>query len=122
MNRLLLLTEDLVQQASSTTVKPAVPIKPAEQLPVKPIAAWTAADGALKKTFKFKDSDTRTSFLYQLLSYEQEKGHNAELVVRAKSVAVVVSTHELKSITELDREYTRAADVIYREVQDLAAR
>lgn len=122
MNRLLLLSEDLVKQASSATVKPAVPIDVKKKLPIKPTEAWISHSNFLKKTFVFEDLHSRNSFLYQLLAYEQEKNHSAEIFIKEKSVTIATSTLDLQKVTELDREYARSADLIYREVQDLAAR
>lgn len=119
MNRLLLLNEDLVQRASTSTVKPAVPISVKKaDLPVKPRASWRKLDNKLKKIFNFDDLEARNFFLYQLLAYEYEKGHNAVLVVDEKKVDVTVTTHDLGRITEIDEEYARALDQIYAEVKD----
>jgi len=121
MNRLLLLNEEIVQQASRGTLRPALPIKATRQkLPILPADVWRPIDGSLKKTFKFDDVIGRNTFLFRLLSYEQEKGHNAVIVVREDSVAVSVTTHmgsaTERRVTELDREYTHAADMIFSEI------
>lgn len=117
MNRLLLLNEDIVQRAARSTLRPAVPLKAKENpLPVKPLDVWRTVDGTLKKTYKFTDVSTRNVFLYQLLGYEEDKGHNAVIVVREREVTVTVTTKDLGKLTELDHEYTHAADAIFSDL------
>lgn len=117
MNSLLLLNEEIVQQASRSTLRPAVPVKARENLlPVKPLDVWRTVDNTLKKTYKFQDVSARNAFLCQLLGYEEDKGHNAVMVVRENQVTVTVTTRDLGKLTELDREYTHAADAIYSDL------
>lgn len=117
MNRLLLLNEDLVQQASRTTVKPAAPVQSLKpSLPIRPIQQWEKSEKMMEKTFEFPDSTTRTHFLFQVLGMEEEKGHHADMVLREKSVKVRLTTRDVNKVTELDREYASSADSIYSEL------
>lgn len=123
MNRLLLLNSTLVESVTASTIQPAVPVVPAKKrLPVQAKIAWEKSDSKLKKTFKFNDVEERNSFLYQLLAYEQEKGHNATMLIKEREVTLQVTTKDLGKLTELDREYAHAADQIYEETKDAAER
>lgn len=120
INKLIALNEDLVQQASKNTVRPAVPVhaqKP--KLPVRPVQQWTKTESYMEKTFEFSDPSERNMFLFQILGVEEEKGHNADMDVKEKSVKVRLTTRDVNRVTELDREYSQAADSIYSELKSL---
>lgn len=117
MNRLLLINEDLVQQAASLTVQPALPVKAKQNsLPIQPKEVWKKTGTSLAKDFSFEEIDTRNAFLFQLLSYEQEKGHNALISIDELNVSIEISTRDLNKVTELDVEYSRVADAMYHEL------
>lgn len=123
MNKLLLLNEGLVHQASQSTVQSGTPVRPQKQKPpVVAVPAWESDGSSLKKSYKFGSIDDRNFFLQQVLFYEQEKGHCATMLVGEKQVTLRVTTRDLGKVTELDREYSRAADLIYKETKDVAER
>lgn len=118
MNRLLMLNEEVVSQAARSTLRPATPIKALKKsLPIRPASVWQEVGGTLLKTFSFSSVADRNVFVYRLLGYEQDKGHNAELSITHDKVTVAVTTHDLGKITELDKEYSHAADAIFSEIQ-----
>ena len=49
------------------------------------------------------------------MQYEDEVQHHAEITIRYKTVTVVVWTHTLNDITDMDREYVRMANEIYKD-------
>lgn len=114
-NKLLLLSDLLVEKAEKSTIQPANPIKP-KNVPVKAIKAWKSEGGKLEKEFKFFDVESRNRFVFRLLSYEEEKGHSGTIVIDENNVSISVTTRDLGKITELDKEYSRDVDAIYSEL------
>ena len=118
LNRLLFLSENLVQQASQGTVRPAVPIAAKKKtLPVVPLQAWKTTEKYMEKTYEFASSSDRNVFLFQVLGMEEDRGHNADMLVKEKSVKIRVFTRDLNKVTELDKEYAHLADSIYAEIK-----
>lgn len=122
MNRLLLLNSTLVESVASSTIQPAVPVTVKKKVPIAARGAWAKDDSSYKKEFHFSNVEERNSFLYQILAYEHESGHHATMLIKEKEVAIHVTTFSLGKVTELDRDYARAADQIYEEIKDVAAR
>lgn len=120
MKRILerLHEEFLYNAISSTTVAPnGVPIKAREpEAPVLPMERWREAGGALYKTYKFRRPGDRNTFVMQLLAYESTTEHHAEIRINEGQVDLRVHTKDLDKVTELDREYARYADVLFRSL------
>lgn len=94
------------------------PVKPKER-PNVPIAAttrWIKNDEGLVKTFRFKESEQRDRFVSALLEYETQIQHHGTIVVRSDRVGIMVMTHDLGSVTEVDKEYASFCDVLYRDI------
>lgn len=93
----------------------ALPIRPSEPgAPVIPASRWREASGALYKEYAFRRSLDRDDFVVQLLAYEASVGHSAEIRIVSGQVSLRLSTHDTGHVTELDREYARYADVLFR--------
>lgn len=94
------------------------PVKPKER-PNVPIAAttrWIKNDDGLVKTFRFKESEQRDRFVSALLEYETQIQHHGTIVVRSDRVGIMVMTHDLGTVTEVDKEYASFCDVLYRDI------
>jgi len=68
-----------------------------------------------KKKFKFKSRERLSNFLNDVLVYEDEIQHHAEIMVRYKTITIVVWTHDLEDITEVDNDYVRMVNEIFRD-------
>ncbi len=110
-----MLHESLVEKVNQTTMSRRNPIS-AIKPPIKPIKSWEKSEKSLKKNFKFKDTEQRNDFIFQVLSYETVKGHSAKILINDLSVDILLTTKDLNKVTELDKEYSRAIDQIEREV------
>lgn len=102
---------------------PQVPFEPPikaqepEALPIVPTERWTVVDRKrLLKTFKFESVDKRNTFLTQLLRLEADCGHHAEIIVTEDSVQIRLWTKTSDSLTDLDKEYARTADAMFRDL------
>lgn len=111
------LHEEFIQKANRPMTLGALPVQPKEsQAPVIPVERWKNVNGALYKTYKFRRLEDRNLFIVNLLSYEQSIEHNAEIVVSEQQVDLKLQTKDLGHVTELDKEYARYADVLFRDL------
>ena len=69
----------------------------------------------LVKTFVFKSLVHQQNFISDLLDYEDDYQHNAEIKIAGKEVTIVIYTHYLNDVTEMDKEYAQTADEIYKD-------
>ena len=89
--------------------------------PVKPVSFdWEvhSSPERFAKKFKFTSRDRLTSFLNEVLVYEDEVRHHGEIRIKNDEVSISVYTHDVDRITELDKEYVRSVDNIYKDVLD----
>lgn len=111
-----MLNESLIQKARQSMIGSRNPILPIKS-PIKAIKDWEKTESRLKKRFKFDDNDQRNEFIFQVLSYESVKGHNAKILIDELNVEILIFTKTLNRVTEADKEYSRAVDLIEREVK-----
>ena len=90
-----------------------------------PVVAKDAFDWTIKnhpnrlcKAFHFQEAQALRNFVIDLLEYEEESQHNAEITISGDSVLIEVYTHYLEDITEIDQEYASTADEIYKDSND----
>ena len=74
------------------------------------------------RRFKFDSRNRTISFVSEVLSLEDEINHHGEIRIDNTEVDVSVYTHDVNRITELDREYVKHVDNIYRDVLDFEYR
>ena len=90
-----------------------------QKLPVnvKPGVDWEIekSPNRLVKKFKFKKRKHLHNFIEDILEYENETQHHAEIIIRYKTVTVKVWTHSLNDVTEADTEYARTLNEIYKD-------
>jgi len=92
-----------------------------QKLPIKPSKIkWTIEEEPERfvREFEFSNSQRLRDFVFEVLNYENEKNHNAKIIIESGSVIISVYTHTLNAITELDVEYTKAVNRIFRDVKD----
>lgn len=70
------------------------------------------------KTYKFRSRSRLVDFVSSILEFEDEMKHHGEIIIKYDEVSISVYTHDVNRITELDQEYTRSVDLIYRDVLD----
>ena len=89
-------------------------------LPVKAkkILDWKVKDNPPRyvKKFTFKSHGNFLNFMIAVFQYENNVKHNAKITVGYPEVIFEVWTHTLNEITDMDKEYCREVDHIYREL------
>lgn len=111
------LHREFIEKANRPMSFGALPIEPREaEAPVIAVERWREVDHTLVKTYQFRRDGDRDKFLMGLLDYERQVQHNAIIVVQADKVGLRLTTHDVDRVTELDKEYARFADVLFRDV------
>ena len=89
-------------------------------LPVKKrkVIDWNVFDNPQRygKKFKFESHDRFLNFVVAVLQYEDRVKHSAKITIGYPEVVIEVWTHRLEEITDMDREYCREIDYIYKEL------
>lgn len=94
-----------------------LPILPRESdVPLITSNKWSKKDNSLVKTYNFRFKDQRNDFVRQILIYEEEVGHHAVITIREDSVSLVLQTRDVDQITELDKEYSKVSDELFKDV------
>lgn len=70
------------------------------------------------KKFTFLTKSSLKNFISECLDYEVQSMHAGQHRINDLTVTVEVYTHDLDRITELDQEYIKNVDFIYRDVLD----
>jgi len=70
------------------------------------------------RDFSFESRDRLRDFVHEVLLFEEDLNHHGEIRVSGKDVSISVYTHTINRITNLDKEYTRNIDNIYKDVLD----
>jgi len=95
-------------------------------VPVQPTQRddWevVASPNRLNKTYEFENSQILKAFLLEMLDYQESVSHHGKFIVDYPKVTVEVYTHDLDDVTEIDLEWSKMADNIYRDVNDYAPR
>jgi len=94
-----------------------LPVLPRESdVPLIPSNKWSKKDDALIKIYNFRFKEQRNDFVRQILIHEETVGHNAVITVKSDSVALRLQTEDVRQITELDKEYAKVADELYKDI------
>lgn len=102
-------TELLIETKVSTSTLPVKTTKKVD---------WKVKDDPPRyvKKFKFKSHENFLNFMIAVFQYENNVKHNAKITVGYPEVVFEVWTHKLDEITDMDREYCREVDHIYKEL------
>jgi pterin-4a-carbinolamine dehydratase len=72
----------------------------------------------MHRTYTFTSKKEYYLFLSAITAHEQDVDHSAKIICSYPDVTIEVYTHDVNDITELDLEYSRDAEEIYRDVKD----
>lgn len=94
-----------------------LPVMPrGRDVPVIATDKWKKSENSLIKTYKFISNELRNDFVRQLLIHEETVGHHATMTLQYESITLTLQTHDVEQVTELDKEYAKAADELYKDV------
>lgn len=116
--KLVDIHKNYIKESTRSIVDSSLPIK--AKIPITPIIAiekWRSTDdGGLIKKFMFESYEDRNRFMNSLLNYELEKGHHAKMLVEELTITIKLITKDVNKLTELDKAYSKYADVIRRDI------
>jgi pterin-4a-carbinolamine dehydratase len=95
------------------------PINPKKiEIPIVPMNKWNVLKGPprLSKTFLFRRPKDRSEFVKEMLDYEDKIGHNADIRLSESEVTIEIYTKDVERVTEVDKEYAKYSDEIYKEI------
>jgi pterin-4a-carbinolamine dehydratase len=117
MKQLRQLHEEFIDRARRPMDFGRLPVMPrGKDVPVIVSDKWKKSDKSLVKTYKFISNELRNDFVRQLLIHEESSGHHSTMTIQYETVTLVLQTHDLDQVTELDKEYARHADELYKDV------
>ncbi len=58
----------------------------------------------------------RAGFVMGLLGYEAQVEHNADIRISHDEVSLKLQTKDIGKATELDKEYARYADILFKDL------
>lgn len=117
MKQLQDLHEQFIEKANRPMRFGALPVEPRQpEAPIIVSDRWRESDGALYKTYIFRRMPDRDNFVMGLLAYEASVEHNAEIRIDHDKVDLRVQTKDLGRVTEVDKEYAKYSDVLFRNL------
>jgi len=75
------------------------------------------APSRLARSYNFNDQKKLQAFIVELLDYQRKTNHSGDIRIDHNDVMIEVCTKDLNSLTELDYEYAKMADLIYQDVE-----
>ena len=67
--------------------------------------------------FKFGDETKFNSFIMDILELQSETQHHARLTIQYPQIKIDVWTHDLNTITEIDKEWCEKANDIFGDYE-----
>lgn len=116
---LKLLHESFIDKARRPMTFGKLPISPLPNgAAILPTDRWEIVDSPkrLRKSYKFMTNELRNLFVENLFEYEKTIGHNAKITIEESKVTLDLYTKDVDQITELDKEYSKYADVLFKDV------
>lgn len=116
---LKLLHEEFIEVSRRPMQFGKNPIEPQKnQLPVIVMNKWnTLSDPTrMSRTYEFRRKQDRSLFIKDLLEYEEQVEHHADLFITEDTVRVELRTKNIDKITELDKEYAKFSDEAYKDI------
>lgn len=122
MTKLVELMRENLNSQRSTVPSQDSPVKARERVPILPANRWLLVNKSqLVKLYRFESVDARNDFVNQLFSHENNIGHRAKFVIafdegKIPTVELTLRTPGIDVITELDKEFAKYADLVYRDI------
>ena len=94
-------------------VKESVPLCPAQE-------TWdiVSSPERLSRRFEFSERSRLIDFVREVMTHEDEINHHSMIRIEHLVVDIEVYTHDLNRVTNIDREFARMVDFIYKDTKD----
>jgi|TARA_R110000824_G_scaffold262213_7_gene450989 pterin-4a-carbinolamine dehydratase len=94
-------------------IKESVPIKvPNEK-------SWDLLEEpeVLQRLFRFEKAPNMVYFLEDVIQLQEQMSHHGKLLIDGLQILVQISTKDMNRVTDLDVEWTKKVDEIYKDVR-----
>lgn len=71
---------------------------------------WSELNGAIQRTFQFKDFVEAMRFVTQVADAAERDQHHPDILIRWNKVTLTLSTHDASGITQKDFDLAKKAD------------
>lgn len=89
-----------------------MPVMTEEQIQneLKSRTEWSEMNGAIQRTFQFKDFVSAVEFVNKVADLAEAADHHPDILVRYNKVTLTLSTHDAGGVTEKDFALAAQAD------------
>ena len=77
---------------------------------LKQVPEWSELNGAIQRTFQFKDFAEAMKFVNQVAAAAEKDQHHPDILIRWNKVTLTLSTHDSGGITGKDFELAKRVD------------
>lgn len=77
---------------------------------LKALPQWSELNGAIQRTFQFKDFVASMSFVERVAAEAERVQHHPDILIRYNKVTLTLSTHDAGGITDNDFEFASFSD------------
>mgnify|MGYP000346677702 CR=1 FL=1 len=83
---------------------------------------WSVLDDPerLYRVFSFNKFKSMQYFINQMMTYQEKINHHAKMTIEYRAVTITTYTHDLREVTDLDKQLAAFADEIYDDVKYFA--
>ena len=74
------------------------------------LPGWTRADGAIAKTYQFRDFTQAMEFVNQVAETAEGVNHHPDMDIRYRNVTLALTTHDSHGLTLNDVDLAAACD------------
>ena len=74
------------------------------------LEGWSEINGAIQRTFQFKDFAAAMAFVNKASDLAEERQHHPDILIRYNKVTLTLSTHDAGGVTERDFSYAQSID------------
>ena len=89
-----------------------MPVMTEEQIQneLKSRTEWSEMNGAIQRTFQFKDFVSAVEFVNKVADLAEAADHHPDILIRYNKVTLTLSTHDAGGVTEKDFALAAQAD------------
>ena len=77
---------------------------------LKACAEWSEMNGAIQRTYQFKDFIASIAFVNKVADLAESAQHHPDILIRYNKVTLTLSTHDAGGVTEKDFAFAAQAD------------
>jgi 4a-hydroxytetrahydrobiopterin dehydratase len=79
---------------------------------LRQVPEWSEINGAIQRTFQFKDFVEAMKFVNQVAEAAERAQHHPDILVRWNKVTLTINTHDAGGITAKDFDLAKRADAM----------